>query len=554
MRVWVTLSLLLLAALPVRGQAPPVRETVKGLLAKARQDQRLGRLSGKRYFRSSERVWIVETRIGNTSVWLRWTEVDRRKRARKTTCILDGQGRLIRYGYSEGYYGGKQPRRVASAERNGKGSFDVETAGFGKRPLRKLPWPDEAAPTAVVLFLIAPLYDIVPGGGRHFRLLQAMSLESKEGRAYFDTNHEEREGTRVLRLGDLDHEFLIEVETVERRRGRIVTIAETQRAKLLAASEDEITRFLTGKAPPPKPKPQASRPNPGPSRPGVRPSPVEGRPRPTRPARPSASPSPEVPARTRDRETEVEGIRTLKGLFELQQTFRREDRDKNGVSDYAADLATLVKAFDLPGSLRQGKTGRYSYRIQRSARHPAYEWMAVAEPLTAKGRFLGIDAHGRVVASRFAIPLSDTAQLPEKLATLEIMGAGRDPRLERLEDNERIADLTLTQIQRLQILYALKDQDQNGARDFAPDLGRLISASGAKDAQELGKTGVRSGYRFRLIRSSEEPTKRWLVVADPVEPGQSGRIHFALNHEGKVARSRKGPYALAPSCEIQPAK
>lgn len=548
MRAWVTLSLLL-AALPAWGQAPPVRETVRGMLDKARQDQRLERLAGKRYFRSSERVWIVETRIGNTSVWLRWTEVDRRKRARKTTCILDGEGRLLRYGYSEGYYGGKQPRRVASAERNAKGSFDVETAGFGKKPLRKLPWPNNAAPTAVVLFLIAPLYDIVPGGGRPFRLLQAMTLEPNEAGAYFDTNHEEREGTRVLRLGDLDHQFLIEVETVERRRGRIVTVAETKRAKLLAASEAEVTRFLTGKEPPkPQPSPSAR-----PSRPGARPSPVAGRPQPS-PARPQPSPSPEVPARARDRETEVEGIRTLKGLYELQQTFRREDRDKNGVSDYAADLAVLVKAFDLPGSLRQGKTGRYRYRIQRSARHPAYEWMAVAEPLTAKGRFLGIDAHGRVVASRFSIPLSDTAQLPEKLATLEVMGGGRDPRIERLEDNERIADLTLTQIQRFQIVYALKDQDQNGARDFAPDLARLISASGAKDAQELGKTGVRSGYRFRLIRSSEEPTKRWLVVADPVQPGQSGRIHFALNHEGKVARSRKGPYALAPSCEIQPAK
>ena len=550
MRAWVILPLLLLlSAPPAWGQAPPVRETIRGLLAKARQDQRLERISGKRYFRSSERVWIVETRIGNTSVWLRWTEVDRRKRARKTTCVLDGKGRLIRYGYSEGYYGGKQPRRVASAERNSKGSFDVETAGFGKKPLRKLPWPDEAAPTAIVLFLVAPLYDIVPGGGRPFRLLQAMSLESKGAHAYFDTNHEEREGTRVLRLGDLDHQFLIEVETVERRRGRIVTVAETDRAKLLAASEAEVQLFLTGKAPP-KPQPQPSpsaRPGPRPSRPA--PSPVAGRPTPARPA-----PSPEVPPRTRDRETEVEGIRTLKGLYELQQTFRREDRDKNGVSDYAADLATLVKAFDLPGSLRQGKTGRYRYQIQRSARHPAYEWMAVAEPLTAKGRFLGIDARGRVVASRFEIPLSDTAQLPEKLATLEVMGGARDPRLARLEDNERIADLTLTQIQRLQILYALKDQDKNGARDFAPDLARLISISGAKDARELGKTGVRSGYRFRLIRSSDEPTKRWLVVADPLEPGQSGRIHFALNHEGKVARSRKGPYALAPSCEIQPAK
>jgi len=87
MRAWLTLSLLLAAALPAWGQAPPVRETIKGTLAKARQDQRLERLSGKRYFRSSERVWIVETRIGNTSVWLRWTEVDRRKRARKTTCV-----------------------------------------------------------------------------------------------------------------------------------------------------------------------------------------------------------------------------------------------------------------------------------------------------------------------------------------------------------------------------------------------------------------------------------------------------------------------------------
>ncbi|HBP23537.1 MAG TPA: hypothetical protein DEA08_37880, partial [Planctomycetes bacterium] len=74
MRAWVILPLLLLlSAPPAWGQAPPVRETIRGLLAKARQDQRLERISGKRYFRSSERVWIVETRIGNTSVWLRWT-------------------------------------------------------------------------------------------------------------------------------------------------------------------------------------------------------------------------------------------------------------------------------------------------------------------------------------------------------------------------------------------------------------------------------------------------------------------------------------------------
>ena len=396
----------------------------------------------------------------------------------------------------------------------------------------------------------------MPGGGRPFRLLQAMSLEPERAHAYFDPNHEEREGTRVLRLGDLSHQFLIEVETVERRRGRIVTVAETERAKLLAASEAEVQRFLTGRAParPEAPSPSAGR--------APRPGPVAGRPaRPRAPAprapdpttSPPPSASPQVPPRARDREVEVEGIRTLKGLYELQQVFRREDRDKDGVSNYAADLAALVKAFDLPGSLRQGTTERYRYRVGRSTRHPAYEWMATAEPLTARGRFLGIDAHGRVVASRFEIPLSDTAQLPDKLATLEVMGGGRDPRLERLEDNERIADLTLTQIQRLQIVYALKDLDQNGARDFAPDLARLISLSGEQDAQELGKTGVRSGYRFRLIRSSEEPTKRWLVVADPLEPGESGRIHFALNQDGKVARSRKAPYALAPSCEIEPA-
>ncbi|MGE0713351.1 MAG: hypothetical protein AB7N76_34030 [Planctomycetota bacterium] len=539
-------SLLLLAA-PAAAREP-VHETISGLLRESNRTGALARVLGKRFYKASDRAWAVEIKRGKESLSLRWTEYDAERNVTQTTCTISLDGKVQRYTYSEGRHDAPQPARQARGALAGDGVFRLEAQGFQGKRRRVLPWPDDCAPTPLVLFLVAPLWDQVPGGGRGFRLLTGLELEKAEVPSYFDPNRGDMPGGRKMTVG-MRYELVVE-EAPPERRGRILSVLEGRRERLLVATEEEVERFL-GAAPRPKPSPSAS---PTPS--------ATSSPRPSPSPRPSGSPTvrhpgteppptaPAQPDRPHDATVEAEGIQHLRGLNALQQLFREGDKDKNGDLDYAPDLATLKKALGVPGEL--ASSASYRYRLRRSSKHPEFEWMAVAEPSGPKGRYLAIDARGRVVASGQPIPLPDTAQLPERGVTT-LIAPGDDPATRKLRENEHLADITLTAIQRMQIVFALKDKDGNGVKDYAPDLATLVKHVDPRTYALLAR-GEQDGYRFRLMRSEQAPTTLWLVVAEPLEPGKSGRLYFAMNQDGRLHRREEGPYELNPACEIKPAK
>jgi hypothetical protein len=114
--------------------------------------------------------------------------------------------------------------------------------------------------------------------------------------------------------------------------------------------------------------------------------------------------------------------------------------------------------------------------------------------------------------------------------------------------NEAAAIGALKALGSSQALFREGDKDANNELDYAPNLAALAKA---RLIDSVLGSGKKQGYRFELCRSSKNPEFLWMAVASPLEPGKSGKRHFATNHEGVIYYSST-PFELdRVECKIK---
>lgn len=119
----------------------------------------------------------------------------------------------------------------------------------------------------------------------------------------------------------------------------------------------------------------------------------------------------------------------------------------------------------------------------------------------------------------------------------------------RANANEAAALGALKTIMTAQVLFREGDKDGNRELDYAADLEQLARVN---LIDRTLASGVKNGYRFEVRRSSKNPEFEWIATATPVEPGQSGRRHFVINHAGVIYVSTDAPFTPNDDCAIPP--
>lgn len=84
--------------------------------------------------------------------------------------------------------------------------------------------------------------------------------------------------------------------------------------------------------------------------------------------------------RAKQRAQEVKARQRLEMIQVGQETFRRDDPDKNGKNDYAANLKQLVDLGLVSGELSSGSEGGYRYEVHLGA-DPLAQWWGTAQPV-----------------------------------------------------------------------------------------------------------------------------------------------------------------------------
>jgi hypothetical protein len=97
-----------------------------------------------------------------------------------------------------------------------------------------------------------------------------------------------------------------------------------------------------------------------------------------------------------------------------------------------------------------------------------------------------------------------------------------------------------------QSLFRESDKEGDGQLDYAESLEELAPSL---DDPELA-AGSRKGYAFRLVRSQQNPEFQWVATASPLEPGKTGRRHFAIEARGKVFEADTA-FEPSPEGEVQ---
>lgn len=123
-------------------------------------------------------------------------------------------------------------------------------------------------------------------------------------------------------------------------------------------------------------------------------------------------------------------------------------------------------------------------------------------------------------------------------------GAGLLARVQR-RHNEQRAVAGLRAIALAQKLFKARDADKDGKADY----GTLAELGKAKLIGAALASGERDGYRFQVRPSPLNPEALWMAVAAPLEPGKSGRRHFAINDQGVVRYGAKA-IKLNDECRI----
>ncbi len=93
-------------------------------------------------------------------------------------------------------------------------------------------------------------------------------------------------------------------------------------------------------------------------------------------------------------------------------------------------------------------------------------------------------------------------------------------------------------------------RDGDRERDSVLDYGTLVELSDAALVDSAVGSGVKSGYRFEVRGSPEEPGGRWMAVANPVDRAW-GFPSYATNHDGGVFASPRR-LVCNDACRIPP--
>lgn len=95
-------------------------------------------------------------------------------------------------------------------------------------------------------------------------------------------------------------------------------------------------------------------------------------------------------------------------------------------------------------------------------------------------------------------------------------------------------------------------REGGGEGETTHEYGDMTALARAQLLERELATGIKDGYKFTVAACDLAPAERWLAIAEPKEPGQSGGRHFAVNHTGAIY-SLGRPFPLdTQRCELPP--
>ncbi len=102
-------------------------------------------------------------------------------------------------------------------------------------------------------------------------------------------------------------------------------------------------------------------------------------------------------------------------------------------------------------------------------------------------------------------------------------------------------------------LRAIAEAQARLRGDGGAGFGDLGALGAARLLEPDLVTGVHAGYVFEVAPATTDPTRAWIAVATPIEPGRSGDRAFGTSHRGGVYERHGRPFPLDTlRCELPP--
>lgn len=147
------------------------------------------------------------------------------------------------------------------------------------------------------------------------------------------------------------------------------------------------------------------------------------------------------------------------------------------------------------------------------------------------------------VPAGLAFMTYESKELEPKLVSFIEFMITRSVELEAERTREVVTDALLT-VHSAQDLFRSNDSDENGKQDYARSLMDMAQFDLLDWSVASGR--LKSGYRLKMERSSEEPEAKWMAIATP--PNGIG-VHYATTQAGQIVRSYE-PIELNAKCEL----
>jgi hypothetical protein len=244
---------------------------------------------------------------------------------------------------------------------------------------------------------------------------------------------------------------------------------------------------------------------------------------------------------------------TLLLIANSQDLFRRDQ------GRWAASFQELADAglLDLDLDVWQFEE-RWEITLRRSV-EPKRGWVVVANPREATSadglsdhldpdldsaagaRTYAVDARGLVYVGQGQLEAPDDGRVPAETARLDFLAAP-DPAPHAPYLNEAAV------LYDLYVMHVAQQRIRRDTGSYAATL-RSLAEQGLIDRQLAG--GRKHGYRFALLRSPDAPADAWMLVANPIQPGQTGNRAFVINHQGRTHYREDGlAFGLNPACRL----
>src|SRR5690606_18663004 len=96
-----------------------------------------------------------------------------------------------------------------------------------------------------------------------------------------------------------------------------------------------------------------------------------------------------------------------------------------------------------------------------------------------------------------------------------------------------------------QTLFREGDKDGDGLLDY----GTLAELSAANLIDPVLGSGIKQGYRFKVLVSPQDPEFLWMATAEPVQRPTTGDRCFAINQSGLIYFAQQ-PIPLPADCSL----